>query len=100
MDLQGSGYTITKNKVMWDDGNTYKATNVQLTTPEGHPMELQFHTPESYELKIKIQHPLYMEARKLTTSPERRTKLENIMQANSRKLTTPPNLDLLRQMKP
>jgi hypothetical protein len=42
---------IPKN--FWVKGDPYNGINVALTTPDGFPVELQFHTPETLRTKTR-----------------------------------------------
>lgn len=53
-----------KLKNTWlDEMNPYNGINVQIEAPNGQIFELQFHTPESFELKNGILHDLYEQQR-------------------------------------
>ena len=56
-ELAKKGYG-TRTKNYWQRGDAYNGVNVALTTPDGFPVELQFHTPESLVAKDQV-HPLY-----------------------------------------
>ena len=56
--LNGRGYK-TRVKNYWGRGDAYNGVNVALTTPSGHPCELQFHTEASFLTKEKDVHPIY-----------------------------------------
>lgn len=57
-DLATAGYR-ERVKNFWQRGDAYNGVNVALYTPRGHPFELQFHTPESLDMKESKVHPLY-----------------------------------------
>lgn len=59
--LTASGYSIDQMKNFYDATTSagYKAVHLQMTSPDGQPMELQFHTPESFTVKEDVSHPLY-----------------------------------------
>lgn len=59
--LEDKGYTVVKFKNKWD-GDTYKGLNTLLKYLDGIVFELQFHTPESYEVYNKT-HEYYEIAR-------------------------------------
>lgn len=53
-----------KLKNTWlDEMNPYNGINVQIEAPNGQVFELQFHTPESFELKNGVLHELYEQLR-------------------------------------
>lgn len=70
--LRNSGYEVSRVKNTWqnDQNNPYQGVNVKLTHPSGLQVEMQFHTPESLEVKNEI-HVLYDKQRVLAPhSPE------------------------------
>lgn len=67
--LEKFGFTVT-SKRYWAKGDPYDGTNVALTDPTGFPIEIQFHTPASLELKTK-NHPLYQEFRSIYETDRR-----------------------------
>lgn len=72
-DLQRRGFKASKVKNWFDTEGPmgYRGVNVQMQTPGGHPWELQFHTPTSFEAKSGEGHRLYEEWR---TSKDRKRK--------------------------
>ena len=93
--LKDKGYSIDDVNSTWGDDGAYKGINCKLTSPEGQPCELQFHTPESYATKEPM-HKLYEEQRQLPeTSPEWNA-YEDQMRAMSSSLTPPKNIEHLR----
>ena len=91
-DLRSRGYEANV-KNYWQEGSNYKGVNVALVDHEGNKIELQFHTPESFDLKENANHPLYEEYRVLEKEAPRARELNNQMVANSAKLETPPFLE-------
>lgn len=67
--LRADGYKA-RVKNFWANGDPYQGINVALTSPEGHGVELQFHTPESLAVK-EIIHKDYEAYRVSTSLPER-----------------------------
>ena len=51
-ELESKGYK-TRTKNFWLKGDPYNGINVALTTPDGFPVELQFHTPETLRTKTR-----------------------------------------------
>lgn len=72
--LKRKGYG-TRVKNYWLRGDAYNGVNVALTTPDGFPVELQFHTDQSLRTKEKIVHPMYEEWRDKDTTPFRKAQL-------------------------
>lgn len=59
-----SGYNTVEIKNYWLDGqNPYNGINTTMRSPEGLPFELQYHTPESFEIKNGKMHELYEKQR-------------------------------------
>lgn len=69
-DLEAQGYVPVKVKNYWQQNNGYMGINVNLVSPEGYKMELQFHTYKSVKVKDP-SHKLYEESRKLPNGPEK-----------------------------
>jgi hypothetical protein len=96
--LDSEGYIIQKVKNTWVDGNSYKGVNVEMTGPDGHLFELQFHTPESYALK-QATHAQYEEFRLDTTPLDRKISLYDEMSGQSAHLQHPPGIDELGSLR-
>jgi hypothetical protein len=93
-DLQQKGYTLLKLKNTWpDDKISYKGINVQMATPDGQKMELQFHTSDSFWLKDTGTHDLYEEKRRPDISKERKDQLDYIQAEMAKLLDKPPGID-------
>ncbi len=92
-DMERRGFKVTRFRNTWKPDAPYAGVNVQLAAPNGYRFELQFHTPESFYLKEKINHPLYEEARLESTSMSRRAELDREMKANVATLTRPDGID-------
>lgn len=69
------GFTLIKYKNLWDK-LTYKGINTTMQTPEGLFMEVQYHTPESFEIKEYVSHVPYEEWRLSSTPKARSLELE------------------------
>lgn len=67
-----------------------------IETQDDFKFELQFHTPESLELKNKT-HVLYEERRLTSTSVERRKELDEQMLSLSKTLQAPKDCDQIIQ---
>lgn len=75
------GFEVTKTKNYWADPEPeYQAgIHLKLVHKEtGQRVELQFHTPESYNVKTQI-HKLYEEARRPSTRGRRKKELKQAM---------------------
>lgn len=59
-----AGYNTTEVKNYWVDMfDPYNGVNTTLSSPVGQKFELQYHTPESFELKNGKMHELYEKQR-------------------------------------
>ena len=63
-------------KNYWEQGDSYSGLNVNMRDPDGLNVEVQFHTPQSFEVKNET-HRMYEEARLPETSPARFAELES-----------------------
>lgn len=57
--LDAKGYKIEKVKNTWGNQLLYKGINSKLRLADGLAVELQFHTPESYDAKESKTHAYY-----------------------------------------
>lgn len=92
-DLEEQGYEM-RVKNYWQEGNAYKGINVAVTAGDGTIFELQFHTPQSFDIKENEAHLLY-EKYRVETDPEIRTSLDAQMREVGAKVITPDNPELL-----
>lgn len=67
-DFERTGIQIVKRKNYWQRGDNYQGFN-STERFKGHLWELQFHTPQSLEAKMKT-HPLYEQYRTLPDHAE------------------------------
>ena len=87
------GYEVVQVKNTWSDtSNPYNGINVKLISPSHQKLEVQFHTPESYEVKNGPMHKLYEEWRKLPEDSDEAIVLQNQMFALSRQIAVPRNI--------
>jgi hypothetical protein len=91
--LEQKGYTVDRIKNTWQPGNPYKGVNVVLTSPDGHPFELQFHTPESFQVK-QMTHVDYEIFRESTVLAERQAAFDRMAQVSAH-LVHPPGVEQL-----
>ena len=90
-ELEKSGYAMIEiENTIWDKTAPYRGINTLVQNPDGYTFELQFHTPQSLEIK-EINHKLYEEQRKATTTKERYAELDLIMAQNAQAIKTPVN---------
>ena len=78
------------------DDVPYKGVNTIVTSPNGYKFELQFHTPESFEVKPDKNHPLFEEWRVLDPASTRAKELEKQMIENGNKITKPVDIRLIK----
>ena len=99
-DLGKNGFTAydgreidTASKVSLDHlandyfaaGNRYQGINTSLSSPSGQVFELQFHTPESYEVKTQTHEPYYEVIRSpQSNETERLAAVQNFHAVSSR----------------
>ncbi len=99
--LQKEGHTPVKAKNYWEQDDPYQGINVTMKSPEGHLWELQFHTPESYDLKQNKTHPVYEQFR-VSPSPVERKSLYDTMVRMASTVAAPAGVmalgELARQM--
>lgn len=95
-ELEAKGYVIrrVKNKFV-DENSNYRGLNLVVENPNGYKFELQFHTPQSLEVK-DINHKLYEIYREDTTSLERKKELDDQMLDNARKLKPIPRINEIK----
>ena len=93
--LKEKGYSIDDVNSTWSDDSAYKGINCKLTSPEGQPCELQFHTPESLATKEQT-HGLYEAQRELSDGSPERDAYEDKMREISAPLTPPKGIENLR----
>ena len=92
------GYTIRAVKNTWEDPNLpYKGINVRMLSPDGQPLEVQFHTQESFALKSGEMHDLYKQYGKLPKDSMEAIELQNRMFALSRSLQMPARISEVRK---
>ena len=91
--LEAAGYNMVKVKnTLQFERQAYRGVNTQVSTPDGYVFELQFHTPESLEVKESLNHPLYERARRQETGDDERNDLKRQMVENSAAIPTPPGI--------
>ena len=88
-EFQRQGYTVSDVSNTWAPGGTYKGLNTNVTAPDGTTFELQFHTPQSIEVKTG-QHKLYEIERDPKQPPEAQAAAHAQMLANAEGIPVPP----------
>jgi hypothetical protein len=95
------GYKNGKFDAAWFYRKDYRGLNINMITPEGVKMELQFHTAKSFEIKNGINHELYEKFRKLSTAKQKGPEgqaLNAAMEANAKTIPMPPNIKELDEL--
>jgi hypothetical protein len=89
--LQGAGYELLKLKNLWAK-DQYKGINSQWLRPEtGLRLEVQFHTPQSWEAK-ELTHKAYERLRDPLTSKAEETELEVYQRRVNALVKRPPDV--------
>jgi hypothetical protein len=89
--LQGAGYSLLKLKNLWAK-DQYKGINSQWLGPQtGQRLEVQFHTPESWEAK-ELTHKAYERLRDPLTSKAEETELEAYQRRVNAFVKRPPDV--------
>lgn len=89
--LRKQGYEINKFKNSWGD-KLYQGVNVQLTTPTGAKMELQFHTADSFYTKETLNHKHYELFRSESATEAQKKLARDIMIQNQAKVAVPEGI--------
>ena len=93
--LENLGYEFVRVKnTIGDTTEKYRGINVVVESPSGYKFELQFHTPQSLDIKNR-NHILYELERKDTTSFEEKIKLSKQMLLNSQELNYIPDCETI-----
>lgn len=91
--LSENGLTVVKVKnTLAKVDAPYRGINTKVKTSDGYLFELQYHTPESMEVK-EVNHKLYEKERLDKTPEQEKLRLRLEMETNSRNLITPKNVD-------
>jgi hypothetical protein len=72
--MEELGHTVLAVKNYWPSGDDYSGINTNLQAPNGLAWELQFHTLESFDLKMS-SHEVYEQVRQSGISIETRRSL-------------------------
>lgn len=91
-DLVEQGYQVRVKNYWVKDNNPYQGVNVALTSPSGFPVELQFHTEVSIDVKEGIMHKLYEESRKLPADDPRVAANNALSFEAAKRIPVPPGV--------
>ena len=72
--LESAGHRVLRVKNYWPRGDNYSGVNSVLVAPDGLEWELQFHTADSFRIKMR-DYSLYEELREVATPPARKRQL-------------------------
>ncbi len=99
--LKRRNYVIPENKIWnaWKNIGTefdkgYRGINVTVISSRGQKFELQFHTRESFQLKMKT-HEIYKEAKMKETSRKRKTEIAETAIDLAKDVTVPEGAEKL-----
>ena len=80
------------------EGEAYRGVNTLVTSPKGYTFELQFHTPQSFDIK-EANHVDYNVERRASTPPAVSKALQEQMKQRSRSVETPEGASKIRNVK-
>lgn len=95
-NLEDSGYKLVKVKNTFKKYEEYKGINCTLEDVNGYQFELQFHTPQSFDLKNGELHKLYEKQRLVTTTAEEKASLRKQMIDLSDQIDQPDNVNSIK----
>lgn len=90
--LEEQGYKVVKVKNTFKAGAPYKGVNTQVVAPNGQIFELQFHTPQSFDVKQNVTHGLYERFRVLPDGNPEKAAIGQQMRASAAQVADPPGL--------
>lgn len=91
--LEEKGYEVQKFNNAWG-GKYYQGVNVQLKTPGGIPIELQFHTPQSFAIK-QASHGVYEIRRDPAATAEEKARATRLSIAYNVQVKAPEGAEAL-----
>jgi hypothetical protein len=78
-DMKEMGWKGFKVKNTWKPNSNYKGVNTAWANPQGQYVELQFHTPVSFKMKMNQAHKIYEEYRLVGTTQARKDQLDALL---------------------
>lgn len=94
-----AGNEIFKVKNTWhSEKNPYRGINTNIRTPDGVIFEVQYHTPESFDLKNGPLHELYEKQRVLPSYSDEFKRLNDEMFKLSDSLTVPKGIEEVKNV--
>lgn len=92
--LEENGYEKVRVKNTFGPDQQYHGINTNFRSPDGQVFELQFHTPESFNVKQNMTHGLYEELRILPEDSPKRIELKKqITKISNENITMPAKID-------
>lgn len=96
-ELQKRGFeTIRVKNTLKDTNVPYRGVNTLVRTPSGYVIEMQYHTPQSIDIKERINHKIYEEQRTLSRSDPRWDELSNKMVQNMNSIVAPKGIETIK----
>lgn len=96
--LEKLGYEMVEvENSIYKEGKDYRGLNTLVESPRGYVFELQFHTPQSWEIKEE-NHKDYEVSRRLSTSEEKRELLKDRMKDRSMAVKTPKGAETIKDI--
>ena len=97
--MKAKGYQFVKLWNGWtkSDG-TYMGVNATFKTAKGQLFELQFHTPETFNIKTKT-HPIYEQARARVTSEAEKAALDQQQRDAYKSVDIPEDIEKIDKIK-
>lgn len=97
--MSEQGYELSALRNSFKDGVPYKGINTTYRTSDGELFELQFHTPESFDMKQNVNHEFYEQMRVLPEGAPEWQILKDIMVRNSASVPIPEGVSTIRMPK-
>lgn len=98
-ELESRGFkTIRVKNTMGDHDVPYRGVNTLVQTPSGYVIEMQYHTPQSIDIKESVNHKIYEEVRKLDKNDPRVDELNRKMIDNMNSIVSPPNIETIKKV--
>lgn len=94
-NLAELNYNMIEVTNTFESFGAYKGINTLVEDNTGYVFELQFHTPESLEIK-EVNHKLYEEQRLDSTPMERKIELDKEMRKNADSVPIPKNIGVIK----
>ena len=90
-DMKKLGWKSFKVKNTWGKGSGYKGVNTAWANQYGQYVELQFHTPKSFKVKMNQAHKIYEEHRLVGTTKKRKDELDAMLVELYKSVPDPKN---------